>query len=101
MTDGTGVDHELSLAEIAMECGVHGSTVRYWVTGGRLAAHRNGGRKWLVYRRDLEQMLRDEPSLGHPRDGHQNEPALPSDWSDSEHEASFALASSTGTRRQR
>ncbi len=51
-------DPWLSTAEIARELRVHPSTVRLWVSSGRLAAVRAGARKWRVRSSELQRMLR-------------------------------------------
>jgi excisionase family DNA binding protein len=51
-------DPWLSTAEIARELRVHPSTVRLWVSSGRLAAVRAGARKWRVRRSEVQRMLR-------------------------------------------
>lgn len=53
----------LTLAEIAAEVRVNPSTVRLWVSQGRLRASRAGRRKWLVRRSELERMLASEGSV--------------------------------------
>jgi excisionase family DNA binding protein len=55
-------DPWLTLAEIADELRVNPSTVRLWVSQGRLPASRAGRRKWLVRRSELERMLAAEGS---------------------------------------
>ena len=49
-------DELLTLPEIAHTLGMNPSTVRLWVREGRLRAEKVG-RKWMVRRADLEQML--------------------------------------------
>jgi excisionase family DNA binding protein len=94
-------DDLLTLPEIAAILGVNPSTVRLWVSEERLPAHKRGGRKWLVYRGDLEQMLAEQPKIGHPRkpDNDAEDP-LPTDWGDQGALASFDLASSAGSIRR-
>lgn len=53
-------DPWLTLTEIATELRVNPSTVRSWVSQGRLSASRAGRRKWLVRRSELERMLGSE-----------------------------------------
>jgi len=57
------------------------------------------GRRWVVRRRDLEQMLADQPRIGHPkRRGATPSPAreeMPADWSEVPEEAGLYLARST------
>jgi excisionase family DNA binding protein len=77
LTDGLGDGHAglvlewLTLAEIAEELRVNPATVRLWVSRGRLAASRAGGRKLLVRRSELDRMLaapdRAEPEPPRPR----------------------------------
>jgi excisionase family DNA binding protein len=55
-TPATG-DPWLTLAEVAAELRVNASTVRLWVSQGRLPASRAGQRKWLVRRSEVERML--------------------------------------------
>lgn len=57
----TDSDPWLTLAEVAAELRVNASTVRLWVTQGRLPASRAGQRKWLVRRSELDRMLGPEP----------------------------------------
>lgn len=59
-------DPWLTLAEVADELRVNPSTVRLWVSQGRLAGTRAGARKWLVRRSELERMLASKGS-GEPR----------------------------------
>jgi excisionase family DNA binding protein len=94
-------DDLLTLPEIATILGVNPSTVRLWVKEQRLPAQKQGGRKWLVYRGDLDQMLADQPRIGHPRSGRAEERELPADWGEHGAEASFDLASSAGPIRRR
>jgi excisionase family DNA binding protein len=63
-TPSTQADSDpwLTLAEIASELRVNASTVRLWVSQGRLSASRAGRRKWLVRRSELERMLAAEGS---------------------------------------
>ena len=56
-TDRPSEDPWLTLAEIADELRVNASTVRLWVSQGRLGASRAGRRKWLVRRSELERFL--------------------------------------------
>ena len=95
------MDHDdlLTLPEIATILGVNPSTVRLWVNEGRLPAHKAGGRKWLVYRHDLQQMLGDQPSIGHPRRA-ADERSTPKDWSEIPEQATLDLASSAGLARE-
>ncbi|MGZ4305232.1 MAG: helix-turn-helix domain-containing protein [Solirubrobacteraceae bacterium] len=53
----TDRDPWLTLAEIADELRVNASTVRLWVSQGRLGASRAGRRKWLVRRSELERFV--------------------------------------------
>ncbi len=71
MTD----DETLTLPQIAEMLGVNPSTVRWWVGQKRLPAHMVG-RRWLVRRQDLDQMLADAPRIGRPR---HNQLAAPHD----------------------
>ncbi|HEY3729615.1 MAG TPA: helix-turn-helix domain-containing protein [Solirubrobacteraceae bacterium] len=93
-------DDLLTLPEIATILGVNPSTVRLWVKEQRLPAQKQGGRKWLVYRGDLDQMLADQPRIGHPRRGRAGDRELPEDWGEHGPEASFDLASSAGPIRR-
>lgn len=58
----TDRDPWLTLAEVAAELRVNPSTVRLWVTQGRLPASRAGQRKWLVRRSELDRMLNPQPA---------------------------------------
>lgn len=49
----TASDDWFTLPQIAEMLGVNPSTVRYWVSTGRLSAEKRG-RAWLVKRDDLE-----------------------------------------------
>jgi excisionase family DNA binding protein len=49
----TGSDEWFTLPQIAEMLGVNPSTVRYWVSTGRLSAEKRG-RGWVVKREDLE-----------------------------------------------
>jgi excisionase family DNA binding protein len=59
-TDHPADDPWLTLAEVADELRVNPSTVRLWVSQGRLSASRAGRRKWLVRRSELDRMLGSE-----------------------------------------
>jgi excisionase family DNA binding protein len=84
-------DELLTLPEIAHTLGMNPSTVRLWVREGRLSAEKVG-RKWMVRRADLEQMLADQPHVGHPRGASAS--AIPEDWSEQPERAMMDLASS-------
>lgn len=58
-------DPWLTLPEVSAELRVHPSTVRLWVTNGRLAAVRAGGRKWRVRRSEVDRMLASDVSPGY------------------------------------
>ena len=58
-------DEQLTLAQIADLLGVNPSTVRVWVKSERLPAMMVG-RRWVVRRGDLAQMLEDSPRVGRP-----------------------------------
>ena len=91
-------DEQLTLPQVAHLLGLNASTIRLWVSEERLPAERVG-RRWMVRRRDLEQMLTDQPKIGHPRRrGATPRPApveLPADWSEVPEEAGLYLARST------
>ena len=91
-------DERLTLAQVADLLGLNPSTVRLWVNEQRLSAERVG-RRWMVRRGDLEQMLAEQPRIGHPkRRGATPRPAreeMPADWSDAPEEAGLYLARST------
>ena len=72
-----GSDPWLTLAEIAAELRVNPSTVRLWVSQGRLSASRAGRRKWLVRRSELERMLAAEGSVAPPIDTASADPVRP------------------------
>ena len=73
-------DELLTLPQIAEMLGVNHSTVRLWVSEGRLPADKAGGRKWLVRAGDLQQMLDNQPHIGKPRTIPKAEEP-PTDWS--------------------
>lgn len=85
-------DELLTLPEIAQTLGMNPSTVRLWVREGRLPAEKMG-RKWMVRRVDLEQMLAEQPHVGHPR-GAASGSRTPEDWSEQPERAMMDLASS-------
>ena len=85
-------DQLLTLPEIAQTLGMNPSKVRLWVREGRLPAEKVG-RKWIVRRADLEQMLADQPHVGHPR-GAESASKTPEDWSEQPEQAMMDLASS-------
>jgi len=91
-------EEQLTLPQVARLLGLNPSTIRLWVTEQRLPAERVG-RRWVVRRRDLEQMLADQPRIGHPkRRGATPSPAceeMPADWSEVPEEAGLYLARST------
>jgi len=84
-------DELLTLPEIAHTLGMNPSTVRLWVREGRLPAEKVG-RKWMVRRADLEQMLAEQPHVGHPRGAGAS--TTPEDWSEQPERAMMDLASS-------
>ncbi len=91
-------DEQLTLPQVAPLLGLNPSTIRLWVNEQRLPAERVG-RRWMVRRGDLEQMLADQPKIGHPkRRGAMPRPAreaMPEDWSAVPEEAGLDLARST------
>ena len=91
-------EEQLTLPQVARLLGLNPSTIRLWVTEQRLPAERVG-RRWMVRRGDLEQMLADQPKIGHPkRRGATPRPAraeLPADWSEVPEDAALYLARST------
>jgi excisionase family DNA binding protein len=58
MTDDFDNDPWMSTVEIAEYLGIHPSTVRTWVSSGRLRGVRIGARKWRVRRSELARMMR-------------------------------------------
>jgi excisionase family DNA binding protein len=84
-------DELLTLPEIAHTLGMNPSTVRLWVRERRLPAEKVG-RKWMVRRADLEQMLAEQPQVGHPRGASAS--TTPEDWSEQPERAMMDLASS-------
>ena len=86
------------MPQVAQLLGLNASTIRLWVSEQRLPAERVG-RRWMVRRGDLEQMLAEQPRIGHPkRRGATPRPAraeLPEDWSEVPEEAGLYLARST------
>jgi excisionase family DNA binding protein len=92
-----GEEEQLTLPQIAELLSLNPSTIRLWVNEKRLPAHRVG-RKWFVRRADLEQLLEQQPHIGHPRrrGATRNSPReLPSDWSEVPEEVTLNLARST------
>ena len=91
-------EEQLTLPQVAHLLGLNASTIRLWVSEQRLPAERVG-RRWVVRRGDLEQMLADQPKIGHPkRRGATPRPArerMPADWSEVPEEAGLYLARST------
>jgi len=91
-------EERLSLPQVAQLLGLNASTIRLWVSEQRLQAERVG-RRWMVRRGDLEQMLSEQPKIGHPkRRGATPRPVraeLPADWSEVPEEAGLYLARST------
>ena len=91
-------DEQLTLPQVARLLGLNPSTIRLWVNEQRLPAERVG-RRWMVRRGDLEQMLADQPKLGHPKRPRATpRPAraeLPADWSEVPEDAGLYLARST------
>ena len=84
-------DELLTLPEIAQTLGMNPSTVRLWVREGRLPAEKVG-RRWMVRRTDLEQMLAEQPQVGHPRGASAR--TTPEDWGEQPEQAMMDLASS-------
>lgn len=60
-------DQLIDLPAIAEMLGVNPSTVRLWVSAGRLPADKQGSRKWYVRVGDLRDMLRTQPHIGRSR----------------------------------
>jgi len=91
-------EEQLTLPQAAHLLGLNPSTIRLWVSEQRLPAVRVG-RRWMVRRGDLEEMLAEQPKIGHPkRRGATPRPArteLPADWSEVPEEAGLYLARST------
>ena len=91
-------EEQLTLPQVAHLLGLNPSTIRLWVSEQRLPAERVG-RRWMVRRGDLEEMLAEQPKIGHPkRRGATPRPArtkLPADWSEVPEEAGLYLARST------
>ncbi|MGA2927669.1 MAG: helix-turn-helix domain-containing protein [Solirubrobacteraceae bacterium] len=56
-------DDWLTLPQIAKMLQMNPSTIRLWVSEGRLKAHKAGGRKWLVRRSDLDRLLATRTNL--------------------------------------
>jgi excisionase family DNA binding protein len=76
-TDRAADDPWLTLAEVADELRVNPSTVRSWVSQGRLPASRAGQRKWLVRRSELERLIASaESTQSRPADA-RAEPVRP------------------------
>jgi excisionase family DNA binding protein len=93
-------DETLTLPEIATLLGINPSTPRGWVNDGRLPAHKDeGDRKWLVYRRDLDTLLNEQPLLGRPRIRTAVEQTTREDWSNVPEQATLDLVSSTELTR--
>ena len=59
-------EEQLTLPQVAELLGLNPSTIRLWVNEQRLSAERVG-RRWMVRRGDLEQMLAEQPRIGHPK----------------------------------
>lgn len=60
-------EDELTLLQIAEMLNLNPSTVRLWISEGRLPAHKDNSRRWIVSRSDLEQMLTQQPHIGYPK----------------------------------
>ena len=60
-------EDELTLLQIAEMLNLNPSTVRLWISEGRLPARKDGSRRWIVLRNDLEEMLAQQPHIGHPK----------------------------------
>jgi excisionase family DNA binding protein len=93
-------DDLLTVSEIADNLGVNISTVRAWITQGRLPAHRDPAdtRRWLAFRRDVQAFLdsASRPDIGRPRTrgGEDSEVEARDDWSEVPEEATLNLAAS-------
>src|SRR6516165_7409194 len=91
-------EEQLTLPQVARLLGLNPSTIRLWVTKQRLPTKRVGHR-WMVRRRDLKQILADQPRIGHPKRRKATpSPAreeMPADWSEVPVEAGLYLARST------
>jgi excisionase family DNA binding protein len=91
-------DEQLTLPQVAHLLGLNPSTIRLWVNDRRLPAERVG-RRWMVRRVDLEQMLAEQPKIGHPKRRGATPPPtreeMPADWSEVPEQAGLYLARST------
>jgi excisionase family DNA binding protein len=58
-------EDELSVTEIATALGLTPAAVRIWVREDRLNA-RKDGRRWLIRRDDVVELLNTHPQLGKP-----------------------------------
>ena len=91
-------EEQLTLPQVAHLLGLNPSTIRIWVSEQRLPAKRVG-RRYMVRRGDLEEMLAEQPKIGHPKRREATpRPAreeLPADWSEVPEEAGLYLARST------
>lgn len=95
------IEHDLlTLPQIAEMLRLNPSTVRGWVNRGQLPAQKVDGKKWLVYRQDLEALLAAQPRLGKPHRSpgtpasEQDPRVAPEDWSEAPNRAVRDLASS-------
>ena len=91
-------EEQLTLPQVAHLLGLNPSTIRLWVSEQRLPAVRVG-RRWMVRRGDLEEMLAEQPKIGHPKRRGATPPPvraeLPGEWSEVPEEAGLYLARST------
>ncbi len=56
-------DEELTVAAVAQQLGLNPATIRNWVNSERIVARRDG-RRWMIRRGDVAELLRDNQSLG-------------------------------------
>ena len=89
-------DDWLTLPQIAEMLQMNPSTIRLWVSEGRLQAHKAGGRKWLVRRSELERLLetRTNARARQPPPGELPRSDADRDWAQSPKAVLLDLASS-------
>jgi len=90
-TLGGVLDNDLmTLPEVAEALRLNPSTVRRWVLEGKLPGQKLGGKRWLVYRQDVQALLAGHPRMGKPQrpqrrpgtpGGEPERQTTPEDWS--------------------
>ena len=66
---------EMTVTEIAEQLGLNTATVRAWVHQGLVNARRDG-RRWMIRRSAIDELLANQPTLGKPHSARRRETVL-------------------------